>query len=73
MMEEVLDIVYIFYDKDDHAYRVHDKDEVDRIMKGGRFWVTDWVQTEHYREPVKFRRRPVRIEKVTTIRRTEEL
>ena len=72
-MEEVLDIVYIFYDKDDHAYRVHDKEEVDRIMKGGRFWVTDWVQTPYYREPKRLRRRPVRIEKVTTIRRTEEL
>ena len=72
-MEEVLDIVYIFYDKDDHAYRVHDKEEVDRIMKGGRFWVTDWVQTLYYREPKRLRRRPVRIEKVTTIRRTEEL
>lgn len=73
MMEEVLDIVYVFYDKDEHAYRVHDKNEVDRILKGGRFWVTDWVQREHYREPVKYRRRPVRIEKITTIRRTEQL
>lgn len=72
-MEEVLDTVYIFYDRDEHAYRVHDKEEVDRIMKGGRFWVTVWEQTPYYREPKRLRRHPVRIEKVTTIRRTEEL
>lgn len=71
MEEKVIKKVYKFYDRDENCFTVADQKEVDRIMKGGRIPFSERVKTPHHITYKTLRRRPARVEVISTIERVQ--
>ena len=63
---------YKFYDKDGN-YLVGGKELLDQYNQGKRFTFTRYEKKSYCLEPVRFRRRPVKILRISLIERIETL
>lgn len=75
LKEETTKVIYKFYDRDENCYVVPGacEEKIARILEGGRIYFFVPVKTPHYVTFKRVRRRPARVEVISTIERTEEL